>query len=230
MFAFGHDDLLLQDIVIENCVNCTLRPPFDAQTYSYFVLVPDDVQRMFFKTTPSENVSVVVDDAKLNVESLDDIEAMDEHEAAAVLLSFYNADQVDKETVAALSNSSFYEWLEGFVADQSTDDLIATKWLAQRARVEESAGRRKSGANESALDRSGLLSEAWTPVTVDIRYDLHHYRIFVVRRAGDFDVDEFRATMQMNKETLLRQATAQCPPVRDEHHRILWRDLDGDYC
>lgn len=219
-------DKYLRNILVQNCDNCSLIPPFDPQIFSYYVLTPDDVKNVYFETLPADGVQIIIDDAshslneddklqqKVNeivsykVGAFDNVNAMKQDEIKQVMLSFYNPNQINNDSIHQYLNTSLYEWIAEFVEDDTTHSLIETQY----AKLEPQLEQNQNGSGKT-LDYDGLLHEPWTPVTVDLHYDLHHYRVFVIRKAGLLDLREFTKTMEENKAAFERFSLARCPNV-----------------
>ena len=225
----------MQDITVHNCgKNCTLTPAFDPHIYSYYVLLPDNVQVAYFKTVPSEGVTMIIDDPtytltpeellekKVNqivnykVGEFENIQSMNKEEVETMLLSFYDETQIDNNTIKLYQNMPFYDWVSEFVEDDTNHYLIEKVYDSLADKIESGDNLFANDTSlendgRETLDSDGLLSQPWTPVTVDIHYDLHHYRIFVIRKAGEFDLKQFQVAMELNKDAYLRERN--CPDI-----------------
>ena len=243
-FLFLLIDRYLENITVHNCeINCTLIPTFHPEIYNYYIIVPDNVKNMYFKTIPSENVTFFFDNPSYlltsqeilekkvsqivtyKINEFDDITSMNKNEIEEILLSFYNLDEIDNNTINQYENMSFYEWMSEFVGDETTHNLIETVYQSMQIQIDagdnifdnntinnnNNNNRNKLNEGRETLDSDGLLHEPWTPITVDINYDLHHYRIFVIRKAGLFDLEQFQKSMELNKNAYLN--TRKCPDI-----------------
>ena len=133
---------------------------------------------------------------------------MNKEEVEKVMLSFYNKNQIDNNTINLSLNKSLFEWISEFVNDDTTHNLIETTYKNISDKLQENLNINDSN-NE--LNAEGLLHQPWVPVTVDIHYDLHHYRIFVIRKSGQYDIDQFRKSVELNKDAYLRSRI--CPDI-----------------
>ena len=115
-----------------------------------------------------------------------------------------------------VTNLPFYQWLSEFVGVDTNHYLIDKVYKSLAVQIENGDNFFANNTNlendgRATLDSDGLLSQPWTPITVDIHYDLHHYRIFVIRKAGEFDLKQFEKSMELNKNAYLR--TRNCPDI-----------------
>eukprot|EP01084_Bolivina_argentea_P041450 76486_1 len=203
---------------------CNLQPPFQSTIYSYYLIVPDDAKNVYFTTNPSENVRFIFDDptyllteqetlekkvnqiVSYNVGAFENVNSLKMEDIEKVMLSFYNENQIDNNTINKYMNISLFQWISEFVQDDTVHNLIETKYKNLSAKIE-------SINNRETLDSDGLLHEPWTPITVDIHYDLHHYRIFVIRKSGEFDLKQFKKTMELNKNAYVEHSSRKCPDI-----------------
>eukprot|EP01084_Bolivina_argentea_P041449 76485_1 len=223
-YAFEYDDKYIQNISVHNCDQCNLQPPFQSTIYSYYLIVPDDAKNVYFTTNPSENVRFIFDDptyllteqetlekkvnqiVSYNVGAFENVNSLKMEDIEKVMLSFYNENQIDNNTINKYMNISLFQWISEFVQDDTVHNLIETKYKNLSAKIE-------SINNRETLDSDGLLHEPWTPITVDIHYDLHHYRIFVIRKSGEFDLKQFKKTMELNKNAYVEHSSRKCPDI-----------------
>ena len=135
---------------------------------------------------------------------------MTRDEANETLLSFYDKKQIFNSTVELMENQSFYQWVAEFTGDEANAAIIEATWESMEEKIE---GQAANETETASLDADGLLGEAWTPVTVDIHYDLHHYRIFVAREAGEKDRELFKGIMEIQKASFLKRDMANCTEI-----------------
>jgi len=258
-WAFDHDDKYLSDVRIENCKNCSLKPAFSPDVYTYFVMAPDNVFGLYLNTTPSEGVHFVIDDPRYSlseeekrqhqvtemvmfkVGTFENVMKMNREEVNKTLSIFYDPQWITKMDIDEWEGQSLYGWVLEFASRQDSVNKIMNKWKEMKgditsvpvgAMAQEFGFGNVSNQTEAEIEEDpmakwdrmdawGLLSDAYSPITVDIHYDLHHYRVFVARRAGEVDRKQFKLIMEVQKETLYKIAMKNCTAITDEAHLLM---------
>ena len=204
----------MENIEVKNCINCTLVPEFKFDIYSYYIIVPDNIENLEFNTTPQKDVTFIIGnpthllseeeklEKKVNeiisykVGDFDNPNSMNKQEVEKLMLSFYNKNQIDNNTINQSVGTSSYEWIAEFVNDDTKHNLIEITYKNLTDKLENETFEQTN----NKLNAEGLLHLPWTPITIDIHYDLHHWRIFVIRKSGQYDIKQFRKSIEMNNQ------------------------------
>lgn len=242
-FAFEHDDKYLTNIYLNKAANYSIVPAFNSVVYSYFLLVPSDIANMTILTNPVKDVTMIVDDPthsmadqdsanhllsqifKKLVPNVKNRSSITFDEINKVLGPLANPDDTKKsdemQDIASLwVNKSVSYFIDYY--SRATDNHPGIIKLYDKMKNDIEG---VSDTKKATLDAFGLLSDPWTPITMDFHYDLHHWRLFIARKAGQIDVARFAFAVKMRELTY--KSEQQCPNIDPE--ALVVSDIDPQY-